>query len=66
MKMLCQICHLEKRENEATRVCKICEELLCDDCAKQHTRQMAKGGGEMHLCADFENLKLDQKVYIQE
>ena len=65
--MQCKTCLDEKRESEATRVCKTCEvpEPFCDDCAKQHTKQKAIRGGEMHLCVDLENLKPYQKVSIQ-
>ena len=64
--MQCKTCLDEKRESEATRVCKTCEvpEPLCDDCAKKHTKQKAIRGGEMHLCVDLEYLKPNQKVSI--
>ena len=63
----CKICVDEKREIEATRVCKTCEvpEPLCDDCAKKHTKQKAIRAGEMHLFVDLENIKPYQKMSIQ-
>lgn len=54
---LCEPCSTENLRIQATNFCKTCEdpEALCDNCAKQHTKQKYCKNHEM--CKDMEKFR---------
>ena len=63
--LLCELCRYGNIQTEATSFCKTCEEpeLLCKDCAIQHTRQRATKGHE--ICSDIEQFPTPGEILLQ-
>lgn len=59
--ILCDPCLCEDKKTKAAHYCKTCDvpEPLCNECAKQHTRQ--KLGRNHELCDDIRDFLVYQK-----